>query len=220
MKVSKNCFDLIKKYEGCDLDAYICPAGVLTIGWGTTNADKSITGVTITKNTHITQEQADKWLEKSVNEKYAPLVEKYNKKYNFNQNQFDALVSFVYNIGSIDQLTANGTRTIEEISSKIPAYNKAGGCVLKGLERRRNEEKALFDKIPTNTKKVAKKPKYKQMRVIAKNGLNCRKKGNEKAEIIKVFTYNTKLDIIQYGETWCKVKCGNTTGYCATRWLK
>lgn len=220
MKVSSAGIELIKKYEGCYLKAYRCPANVLTIGWGTTNADKSITGFTIKENSVITQEQADLWLEKSVNEKYAPLVEKYNKKYNFNQNQFDALCSFCYNIGSIDQLTANGTRTIAEISAKIPAYNKAGGCVLTGLERRRNEEKALFDKIPTKTKKVAKKPKYVQMRVIAKNGLNCRKKGNENAEIIKVFTYNSKLDIIQYGETWCKVKCGNVTGYCATRWLK
>ena len=69
----------------------------------------------------------------------------YDKKYKWNQNQFDALLSFTYNIGSIDQLTNNGKRTINEISNKIPEYNKVNGKPLQGLTRRRRFEKQLFD---------------------------------------------------------------------------
>lgn len=70
-------------------------------------------------------------------------MDKYSR-YEWNQNEFDGLVSFAYNIGSIDQLTANGTRTKEQIANKILAYNKAGGKVLAGLTRRRQEERTLF----------------------------------------------------------------------------
>lgn len=72
-------------------------------------------------------------------------VNKYYGKYQFNQNQYDVLVSFAFNIGSIDKLTINGTRTIAEISSKIPAYCNCAGKKLQGLVNRRTEEKNLFD---------------------------------------------------------------------------
>ena len=64
--------------------------------------------------------------------------------YHWNQNEFDALVSFAFNVGSIDQLTAKGTRTRAEIAEKLPAYNKSGGVVLNGLTRRRIAEQKLF----------------------------------------------------------------------------
>lgn len=155
-QISDNCLALVKKWEGCYLTAYLDPVGVWTIGYGTTNADKSITGKTIKRGLKISQATADKWLRESLNRKYLPKVLKYDGKYNWNQNQLDALVSFAYNIGSIDQLTANGTRTIAQISAHIPAYNKAGGKVLTGLVRRRANEKALFDKVvkPVNNYKV------------------------------------------------------------------
>ena len=95
-------------------------------------------------NTKISQATADKWLEKSLNKKYAKLVDKYNSKYKWTQNQFDALISFAYNIGNIDQLTAKGTRTKAQIAAKMPEYCHAGGKCLPGLLRRRNAEKALF----------------------------------------------------------------------------
>lgn len=145
MNVSQKGIDLIKEFEGCRTVAYLDAVNVWTIGYGTTNADKSITGVEIRKGLTITKTVAENWLKLSLNKKYAPKVEKYNSKYHFNQNQFDALVSFAYNIGSIDQLTQNGTRTIKEISEKILAYDKAGGKVLVGLTRRRQAEKKLFD---------------------------------------------------------------------------
>ncbi len=144
-KISTNGLNLIKQFEGCRLTAYQDSVGVWTIGYGTTNADKALTGITIKKGVKITQKQATEFLKNSVNKKYAPKVAKYNKVYNFNQNQFDALVSFAYNIGSIDGLTQKGTRSIKQISAKILAYNKAGGKELAGLTRRRKAEKKLFD---------------------------------------------------------------------------
>ncbi len=145
MMVSKKGLDLIKKWEGCRLTAYEDSVGVWTIGWGTTNSDIAITNTNIREGLKISQQEADEWLEMSVNTKYAPRVEKFNSIYHFNQNQFDALVSFCYNIGSINQLTANGTRSIEEIASHMTAYVHAGGKVLQGLVNRRNDEVALFN---------------------------------------------------------------------------
>ncbi len=145
MKISNKCIELIKKFEGCKLTAYKDAVGVWTIGYGTTNAVSKITGLTVKSGVKITQAQADKFLTDTLNAKYIPLVEKYNAKYRFNTNQIDALVSFAYNIGSIDGLTKNGTRSIAEISSKITSYNKAGGKVLAGLTKRRKAEKELFD---------------------------------------------------------------------------
>lgn len=140
MRINQKGLGLIKSFEGCHLEAYLCPAGVPTIGWGTTK----INGKPVKLGTVITQEQAEEYLRADV-EKYEKAVMKYDDTYHFTENQFSALVSFAYNIGSIDQLTAKGTRTIEQISNKILAYNKAGGKVLKGLVRRREAEKALFD---------------------------------------------------------------------------
>lgn len=143
-KISDNCVKLVKKYEGFRAKAYYDVVGVITIGYGTTNADKSITGVTIKSGMSISEEKACEWLEKSLNKKYLPLVLKYDDKYNWNQNQLDALVSFCYNIGSIDQLTAKGTRSVDTIADKILEYTKAGGVKLRGLVRRRREERELF----------------------------------------------------------------------------
>lgn len=143
MKISENGLKLIKKFEGCRLSAYQDSVGVWTIGYGTTSADKAITGTTICQGMRISQDTADEWLRQSIDKKYSAKVDKYSA-YNWNQNEFDALVSFAYNIGSIDQLTANGTRTRAEIANKILAYNRAGGRVLAGLTQRRKEEQALF----------------------------------------------------------------------------
>ena len=143
MKISENGLKLIKKFEGCRLTAYQDAVGVWTIGYGTTNADKAITGTTICQGLRISQETADEWLRQSIDRKYGPKVDKY-ATYQWTQNEFDALVSFAYNIGSIDGLTAQGSRTRAEISHMILAYNKAGGQVLAGLTKRRQEERELF----------------------------------------------------------------------------
>lgn len=147
MKISEKGLNLIKKFEGCRLEAYRDPAGVLTIGYGHTHG--------VQEGMRITQETADEYLrddcaaaEKNVNG--------FDAKYHWNQNQFDALVSFAFNLGSINQLTANGTRSIAEISAKIPEYCHAGGKKLSGLVRRRSAEKELFDTpAETNAEKRA-----------------------------------------------------------------
>lgn len=163
MKISNNGLKLIKDFEGCILHAYRCPAGVWTIGYGHTEGVKP--GQT------ISAAKADEYLRSDV-EKYEKHVESFRKKYNWNQNQFDAMVSFAFNIGSINQLTANGTRTIAQISSKITAYNKAGGSVLNGLVRRREAEKKLFDTPVKSTpvKKPAKEPVKKEVKKKLKKG--------------------------------------------------
>ena len=66
MKISDNGLNLIKKFEGCRLTAYQDAVGVWTIGYGTTNADKAITGTTICQGLKITQETADEWLRQSM----------------------------------------------------------------------------------------------------------------------------------------------------------
>ena len=150
-RLSANGLNLIKSFEGCKLTAYKCvpTEKYYTIGYGHYGSDVKA-GMT------ITLKRAEELLLQDC-QKFVNHVNSYMNKYNFNQNQFDALVSFAYNIGSIKQLTANGTRTTEQISTKITAYNKSGGKVLKGLVKRRAKEKALFDtpvKETTNKKSI------------------------------------------------------------------
>ncbi len=134
MKTGQAGITLIKQFEGCRLTAYKCPAGVWTIGYGHTAGVKA--GQT------ITQAQAENFLRADL-EKYEKKVDKYSR-YSWNQNEFDALVSFAYNIGSIDQLTQHGVREKGDIPKYIMRYNRAGGKVLEGLTKRREAEKALF----------------------------------------------------------------------------
>jgi len=145
MITSQKGIDLIKKWEGFKNIAYLDPVGVWTIGYGTTNSDFNITNVRIKQGLYISEALAEKWLKASLNQKYEPLVNRYNKIYNFTQNEFDALVSFCYNIGSIDQLTKNGTRSKEEIKAHWLAYSNAGGKQLQGLLNRRKDELNLFN---------------------------------------------------------------------------
>lgn len=144
LSISDNGLELIKRFEGCRLKAYQDSVGVWTIGYGHT------TGVV--KGQVITQAQADACLKSDcINaEKH---VNNYDNIYHWNQNQFDALVSFTFNCGggNLKTLLNNGQRTIPEISAKITAYNKAGEKVLQGLINRRNAEKELFDKMDTNS---------------------------------------------------------------------
>lgn len=138
--ISQRGVSLISKFEGCRLTAYKCPAGVWTIGYGHTKG--------VTSGQTITLAEAEEFLRNDLTtyENHVTIIEKMYG-YKFNQNQFDALVSFTYNCGAgnLKNLVQSGKRTIEQISAKIPAYNKAGGVVLKGLQKRRAEEKALFD---------------------------------------------------------------------------
>lgn len=135
MKTSQVGIELIKKYEGCRLEAYKCPAGVLTIGYGHTG--------NVYAGQKITSKQAEELLKTDLI-RFEKHVNSYYTKYKWTQNEFDALVSFAFNIGSITQLTAKGTRTKQQIADKIMEYVKSGGRVLQGLVSRRVAERELF----------------------------------------------------------------------------
>ena len=144
MKISENGLNLIISFEG------FCPKATkavktekyYTIGYGHYGKD-------VDENQTITKEDALSLLKKDM-KRFETKVMKYNNCYNFTQNEFDALVSFTYNVGNIDQLTAKGTRTKKEIADAMLLYIKSGGKVLNGLRKRRNKERELFLKCSTS----------------------------------------------------------------------
>ncbi len=147
LSISDNGLALIKKFEGCKLNAYkaVNTEKYWTIGYGHYGPD-------VRQGQTITKAQADTLLRKDC-ASAEKAVNRYNNEYRWNQTQFDALVSFTFNCGAgnLNMLLDNGNRTISEISTKITAYNKAGGKVLKGLVTRRAAEKELFDRAVSPT---------------------------------------------------------------------
>ena len=138
MKISKAGIDFIIGFEGFSAKACKCVSTekYYTIGYGHYGSD-------VKKDDTITKEEARKLLEADLLS-FEKKVSKYDSKYDFNQNEFDALVSFAYNVGNIDQLTAKGTRTRDKIAECMLRYNKSGGIVLNGLTKRREAERKLF----------------------------------------------------------------------------
>lgn len=144
IKTSKKGIELIKQFEGVRLTSYQDGGGVWTIGYGHTG---KVDGEFISKGMKITQEKADQLLKDDLT-RFEKHVNSFNQKYKFTQNEFDALVSFAFNLGSINQLTANGTRTKQEISRKIVEYSNMRIDYkltwIKGLHIRRLKETLLF----------------------------------------------------------------------------
>jgi len=139
MKISKNGIELIKKYEGCKLNAYLCPANVWTIGYGHTKNVK--------EGDKITQEMAEQLLVNDL-QQFENAVNAYCLRA-LTQNQFDALISFVFNLGSVAFRASTLLKRINANQMELAAleferWNKAGGKVLEGLTKRRKDEKALF----------------------------------------------------------------------------
>ena len=135
MKINDAGLKLIKKYEGCKLKAYKCPAGVWTIGYGHTAG--------VTEGMKITQVQADQYLKNDM-VKYEGYVDKYCADLALNENQFSALVSFTYNCGAANLVRLIKGRTLAQIADAMLLYNKASGKVLNGLTKRRKAERELF----------------------------------------------------------------------------
>ena len=148
MKTSENGIALIISFEGFSPKACKCVSTekYYTIGYGHYGKD-------VKASDTITKEKAIKLL-KSDLAKFEKKVMKYDSIYHYNQNEFDALVSFAYNVGSIDGLTKNGTRTKAEITKCWTLYTKSGGRVLAGLVKRRDKEKKLFLTKCENEKSV------------------------------------------------------------------
>ena len=148
MRLSKRGIELIKKHEGFATFPYKCPAGVPTIGYGATYY---LDGAKVTMNDEaISEPEAEDLLDKMV-AKYAEGVNRY-VQVDLNQNQFDALVSFAYNLGlgALKSSTllkrVNNNPCDPDISYQFSRWNKAGGVVLNGLTKRRKEEAELYFK--------------------------------------------------------------------------
>jgi lysozyme len=144
MKISREGLALIKRWEGCRLEAYQDSVGVWTIGYGiTTNAGLGV----IKKGMRITQAQADDMLLAAL-AKYEKTVQDSFKR-NPTQAQYDAAVSLCYNIGQAGFAKSSVVRRFNsgDITGAADAFlmwNKAGGKVLTGLQNRRKDERAHF----------------------------------------------------------------------------
>lgn len=142
MKTSSTGRALIRNAEGDKLTAYYCPAGVLTIGVGHTGPD-------VKPGMRITQAQSDALLSADL-AKFEKAVAR-NVKVALTQNQFDALVSFTYNLGEGNLRSSTLLKRVNAgdmagAAAEFGKWNKAGGMVLAGLTRRRAAEAALFAK--------------------------------------------------------------------------
>jgi hypothetical protein len=131
---------LLKKFEGCRLKAYRCPADVLTIGYGHTSAAGS---PEVTEGMVITQEDADQILKHDLGQ-YERAVQNLVKT-EINQNQFDVLVDFTYNAGVRNLQTSTMLKKINAgdftaVPTELMKWTKGGGKELPGLVRRRQAE--------------------------------------------------------------------------------
>lgn len=137
MKTSQNGIDLIKRHEGLRLAAYLCPAGVPTIGYGHTKGVKL--------GQVITEAEAEQLLQEDLKTSEREIA-----GLNVNQNQFDALVSFVFNVGAGNFRSSTLLRRVRfnpddrDIENQFRRWVYANGRVLPGLVRRRNDESKLY----------------------------------------------------------------------------
>ena len=139
MTLSDKGVALIREFEGCKLNAYLCPAGKWTIGYGHTKGVRQ--GMT------ITQQQADDYLRQDI----APIEKLLNVMgINFRQEQFDALVSWIFNLGEGNFRSSTMTKYImsdkadEDITDQMIRWINAAGRPLLGLKRRRVAEANLW----------------------------------------------------------------------------
>ncbi len=140
MKISQAGIDLIKKAERCKLSAYQDSIGVWTIGYGHTQG--------VIKGDTCTQEQAEKWLGDDIDAICYDCIDAW-VDVDLTQNQFDALCSFIFNLGckafkgsSLLMLLNNGQSDVA--AKQFLRWNHAGGQVISGLTTRRDEERKVF----------------------------------------------------------------------------
>ncbi len=141
MEYSKSGLALTERFEGCKLTAYPDVRGIWTIGYGHTGPDV-VEGLT------CTQEQADEWLREDT-QTAVDAVNKY-VSVQLTQEEFDALVDFVYNVGvnafaSSTLLRLLNTEQYSRAADQFDRWDYAGASVCAGLLRRREAETAEFD---------------------------------------------------------------------------
>ena len=142
MRISVNCENKLKEYESLKLNAYICAGGVLTIGWGHTGL---VDGKKIELGMSITKTKAQELFEQDIVTVEKPLA---NEPFanRLSQGQWDALVSFIYNVGWDSYKKSTLRKRINEdinhndIPNQFMRWNKANGKILAGLTKRREWE--------------------------------------------------------------------------------
>lgn len=148
MVPSKAAFDLIKESEGLILTAYLDTGNVPTIGYGTTRYPN---GKKVQLADKITEEQAEEYLQYHVNMR-ATLTVNSCVKQKINQHQFDALVSFVYNIGGPAFANSTLLKKVNKdpkdssIRDEFKKWVYDNGRIIKGLQKRRQKEADLYFK--------------------------------------------------------------------------
>lgn len=140
MNISKNGINLIKEFEGLKLEAYKCPAGIWTIGFGHTGKD-------VFKGLKITLQEAHNFLYDDL-KIHCQYIEKLIKV-PINQNQIDSLVSFEYNIGysafkNSTLLKLLNEKNYTKAANEFDKWVFCNGKKLNGLVKRRKKEKELF----------------------------------------------------------------------------
>ena len=144
--MSEEGLELIKEFEGCKLEAYKCPAGVWTIGVGSTLYED---GSKVQKGDYLESEDEAMDLLALTLGKYEQSVAK-AVHVPLTQNEFDALVSFTYNVGGANLASStllkllNSGESKSIVAQEFHKWNKAGGKELAGLTRRRQAEARLF----------------------------------------------------------------------------
>jgi lysozyme len=146
MNISSNCIKIVTEFEGFSEKPYLDVVRVPTIGYGTTvysNGNK----VKMTDSL-ISKENAIKELTYHINQLCIPYI-KSNIKVELNQNQFDALCSFIYNIGAGNFIKSTLLKKINNkdfngAADEFLKWNKASGKVFPGLTKRREAERKLF----------------------------------------------------------------------------
>lgn len=139
MRTSQAGINLIKSFESLQTEAYLCPAGVWTIGYGHTAG--------VRRGDRIDERKAEQLLAEDLRESEAVV----NRECpNVSQNQFDALVSFVFNVGQTQFMRSTLLKCVKanpqnvNIRYELSRWNKAKGTVLSGLIRRRKAEADLY----------------------------------------------------------------------------
>ena len=145
MKISEKGLNLIKEFEGLRLKPYKDAVGIPTIGYGNTYYEDG-RKVSLS-DPAITEERATELL-KMVVKRYEDAINRY-VQVPITQNQFDALVSFAYNVGNENVRKSTLMKLLNrkqytEAADQLLCWNKAGGKTLKGLTRRRQAERTLF----------------------------------------------------------------------------
>ena len=140
MKPSQACVDLVKEFEGFRPTAYLCPAGVWAIGYGTTE--------NVDPGDEVTEQEAEEMLMDDLLEASKAIDDLVDVE--LTQQQYDALTSFVYNVGrdafrNSTMLRLLNAGDYDGAAKQFPRWNKGGGRVLAGLTRRRRAERQVFE---------------------------------------------------------------------------